>query len=111
MQGLRRIFAEGSAVVMIGAFAADPVVGWRKIEACFREGFAAASGVDFRHRDVKVRLHPGGNAAWLSCYQDARFEERGRLYDLKAVRVTWGLEKRNGEWRVVQAHWSLVASG
>lgn len=62
-----------------------------------------------RHRNIRIKVFAEGKAACLVCDQDGHGSYLGTPYAFKNVRTTWALEKRDGKWRVVQAHWSLVA--
>jgi ketosteroid isomerase-like protein len=60
-------------------------------------------------RDVKVRLAPSGKVAWFSCMLEDCGEYKGRASCWKDCRYTGVVEKRNGRWVIVQAHFSFAS--
>jgi len=61
---------------------------------------------DISFRDVVIKIHASGKIAWLSCYEDWNYIEQGQSISLKDGRMTWVLEKLNGNWVIVHVHWS-----
>lgn len=58
-------------------------------------------------RDLRVNLSRSGDVAWFSCILDDRGEWDGEPVAWINARWTGVLEKRGGEWLLVQQHFSL----
>ncbi len=57
-------------------------------------------------KDLRVSLSQSGDCAWWSCYLDDFNEWDGKPANWENVRWTGVLEKRDGDWRIVQMHFS-----
>ena len=60
-------------------------------------------------RDVRVAISKSGDAAWFSSLLEDCGEVKGRTACWKDCRYTGVLEKRQGTWVIVQAHFSLAS--
>lgn len=57
-------------------------------------------------KDLRVSLSQSGDCAWWSCYLDDFNEWDGKPTNWENVRWTGVLEKRDGDWKIVQMHFS-----
>jgi ketosteroid isomerase-like protein len=57
--------------------------------------------------DLKINLSESGTVAWFSTMLDDMGEWKGEPYHWENSRWTGVLEKRAGEWVIVQMHFSL----
>jgi hypothetical protein len=57
-------------------------------------------------KDLRIDLSRSGECAWWSCYLDDFNEWNGQPSNWKDVRWTGTLEKRDGNWVIVQMHFS-----
>lgn len=57
-------------------------------------------------KDLRVSLSQSGDCAWWSCYLDDFNEWDGKPVNWENVRWTGVLEKREGDWKIVQMHFS-----
>lgn len=62
-------------------------------------------------RDVRIRFSQAGDVAWFSCRFDDCGVWKGDEFCLENVRKTGVLEKRDGQWKIVQSHasWPIDA--
>ena len=60
-------------------------------------------------KDLRVNLSASGECAWWSCLLDDWGEFNGRPYKWQEARWTGVLEKRDGEWKIVQMHFSFAS--
>ena len=60
-------------------------------------------------REVKVDISKSGDFAWFSSLLEDCGEVKGRAACWKDCRYTGVLEKREGRWVIVQAHFSLAS--
>ena len=60
-------------------------------------------------RDLRIHLSRSGDVAWFSAILDDCGEYKGKAGCWKDTRWTGVLEKHDGRWVVMQAHFSLAA--
>jgi ketosteroid isomerase-like protein len=82
-------------------------IGWDSWKESLLNFFKSASNVVVTFKNHLIYVHPTGEVAWLSVLEDADWMEDGESLSIKDMRVTWVLEKINGNWKVVQLHASL----
>jgi ketosteroid isomerase-like protein len=58
----------------------------------------------FEFRDVRIRFSQEGDVAWFSCRLDDCGVWKGEEFCVADVRNTGVLEKRDGQWTIVQSH-------
>ena len=63
---------------------------------------------DFAVKDLRIKFTDLGNAAWYSCFLDDHAEWNGQPIGWDNCRWTGTLEKRNGQWVIVQMHFSFA---
>jgi uncharacterized protein (TIGR02246 family) len=100
-------FAHDTDMVIFSSIPTVSYVGWETFKEVVQEGFGKYGNTKVSFSDERVKVHPSGNVAWLSCYFDFDFVSEGQPTSVKGIRTTWILEKRNGNWVIVHAHWSL----
>ncbi|MGD2154641.1 MAG: nuclear transport factor 2 family protein [Gemmatimonadales bacterium] len=62
-------------------------------------------------RDLQITLSRSGDVAWFYCILDDVNEWRGQPASWMNTRWTGVLEKRHGQWRMVQMHFSHPVEG
>ncbi len=62
----------------------------------------------FKVKDLRVKTAEQGNAAWFSCMLDDHAEWNGQPVGWDDCRWTGTLEKRAGNWVIVQMHFSFA---
>lgn len=62
----------------------------------------------FKVKDLRVKSAEQGNAAWFSCMLDDHAEWNGQPVGWDDCRWTGTLEKRAGNWVIVQMHFSFA---
>ena len=63
-------------------------------------------GTTFKFRDLDITFSQSGDVAWYSCHLDDENEWNGQPASWLNVRWTGVLEKREGDWVIVQMHFS-----
>jgi ketosteroid isomerase-like protein len=58
----------------------------------------------FEYRDIKIHFSKSGNVAWFSCHFDDCAIWKGKENCMLNIRKTGVLEKRKGQWVIVQVH-------
>jgi ketosteroid isomerase-like protein len=66
--------------------------------------------VKYEIRDLEIRLSESGTVAWFYCIIDDVNEWKGQPASWMNTRWTGVLEKRKGNWVVVQMHFSFASS-
>lgn len=64
--------------------------------------------VGYEISDLKIGLHASGTVAWFYCLLDDWNEWKGQPANWENTRWTGVLEKRSGNWVIVQMHFSFV---
>jgi len=108
---LGQIFAHDPDLVVFGTDASERWVGWEAFRASVETQFAAYSDSELVTRDQVVTVHPSGEVAWTSEILDWRLMAGGEPVSLDGLRFTGVLEKRDGSWVFVQAHFSVPVAG
>ncbi len=63
---------------------------------------------DFSVKELKINFSQSGTVAWWSAYLDDHAELKGKPIGWDNARWTGVLEKREGEWVIVQMHFSFA---
>jgi len=64
--------------------------------------------IRYEIRDLKISLSECGTVAWYYCVLDDINEWKGKPAEWRNTRWTGVLEKRKGEWMIVQMHFSFA---
>ena len=111
MAGFDRLFAHDADAVSFGTDAAERFVGFDALRKSVTTQFASFEGSKLTVRDEVVKVSRGGDVAWFSEVVDWDTKAGGEAVSLKGCRFTGVLEKRDGEWKVVQFHASMPVQG
>ena len=105
---LYRTVAHDSALFWFSPDSAGTVRGYetfkQQVEGFFMNPAFVAVGSEMR--DMQIHLSRGGDVAWWSCILDDRNTWQGRPANWENVRWTGVVEKREGNWVIVQMHFS-----
>ncbi len=63
--------------------------------------------IRYEIRDLKIKFSRSGNVAWFFCMLDDINEWKGQPANWENTRWTGVLEKREGNWVIVQMHFSF----
>ena len=103
-----RHFAHDSTLFWFSPDSAGTLRGFaaqrQLVEQVFMNPAFVAVSSDFR--DMRVHLSRGGDVAWWSGIIDDRNTWQGRPAEWENVRWTGVAEKREGDWVIVQMHFS-----
>lgn len=108
LAGISALFAQDSGLVVYGTQANLHFVGWPAMEDSLRRQFAAIEEAVVTHRDTRVRVLAGGDAASVAALIDYRARIGGAPIDIRGARATYALERLDGLFRIVHMHWSLA---
>lgn len=111
MELFSKIFAHDEDMVMFGTDAAEHFVGWEPMKESMQKQFDAADSVQVAAREISIKVHKSGEVAWISLLIDLKGESMGESFGIEGMRFSGVLEKRNGNWLIVQVHASLPVQG
>jgi ketosteroid isomerase-like protein len=87
----------------------DTVVGWSQFEKLLDQWMDPRSKViGFDIRDLRLVVSGSGEVAWFSAVVDDDGEWDGKPWGAKDIRWTGVVEKRKGQWIIVQQHMSTA---
>ena len=66
--------------------------------------------IRYEIKDLKMNFSESGNVAWFFCMLDDINEWKGQPVNWENTRWTGVLEKREGNWIIVQMHFSYASS-
>ncbi|MGD8777924.1 MAG: nuclear transport factor 2 family protein [Ignavibacteria bacterium] len=107
MELLSKVYAHDPDMVVFGTEAGERIVGWDSLKAVMEKQFAATENSKFSIRDQVIKVHVSGTAAWFSELIDCEIVSEGETTNMEGLRATGVLEKRNGNWVIVQIHYSI----
>jgi hypothetical protein len=105
---LYRCFIHDSSLFYFSPDNAGTIRGFdqftKLVEQVFMNPAFKAVGSDFR--EMQITLSNSGDCAWWSCYLNDFNEWNGQPSNWINVRWTGVLENNNGEWKIMQMHFS-----
>jgi uncharacterized protein (TIGR02246 family) len=101
-------FATDPDVVMYGTGADEKRIGLKEIQAQAERDWSQTESAAVTYESISVSS--AGSVAWAAADASFRLKADGQEMTLPA-RITFVLENRNGQWLIVQAHFSLPAAG
>jgi len=111
MEMVSKIFAHDDDMVTFGTTAADRFVGWEAYKEFYIEWFEAVENIDVSVRDQVIKVHASGKVAWFSEIMDWNLVAQDEPVSVEGMRFTGVLERRDGNWVIVQIHASVPVAG
>jgi len=106
--GLVALFATDPDVVAIGSGADEKRIGPAQVKVQLERDFAQSESLLMRFEWLSISA--AGSVAWVAA--DCVFNARVSGEDMKlSGRLTAVLEKRGGQWLIMQEHLSMPSSG
>lgn len=106
-----KLVAHDDDMVSFGTDASERWVGWDGMKQSMEQQYASFEGTKLTVRDQVIHVNDTGNTAWFSELVDWHTTAGGQQVDLVGSRATGVLEKRDGNWLVVQMHFSVPVHG
>jgi uncharacterized protein (TIGR02246 family) len=103
------LFAKRPDTVMIPAIGSHVSTGWESITKGYASFFRNVEDCQMQCTVHSIQIFSNGQSACLTASQDATMRLNDRLVELKDVRMVWVLEKTDGQWKILNAHWSISA--
>ena len=96
--------------VLIGTDEAEYLSGWDEIEPS-TAGQLAIKNPKFKTRNLNIVMSENGDMASYTQLLDFTFTVGEESGEINNVRNSGVIKKVNGEWKVVQIHWSIGVQG
>ena len=111
MELFSKVFAHDDDMVVFGTDAAEHWIGWEQFKESAQKQFESMENIQLTTRELGIKVHKSGEVAWVSFLMDGKGEAMGEPFSLEGVRFTGVMEKRNGDWVIVQYHVSVPVAG
>jgi uncharacterized protein (TIGR02246 family) len=108
---ISELIAHDPDIVIFGTDAAERWVGYEEFRTAAEQQFAAMESVQISAYDEVFKIHNSGDVAWCSSIADIAGVSMGEDFEMAGLRFTAVLEKRDGKWMIVQAHFSVPVEG
>ena len=105
------IFAQDDDMVVFGTDAAEHFIGWEPMKESMQKQFDSLDTMQVVTRKLSIKIHKSAEVAWISFLMDAKGEAMGEPFEFVGARFTGVTEKRNGNWVIVQVHFSMPVAG
>ena len=105
------VMAHDPDMVIFGTDATERWVGYEEFRTAVEQQFAAMESVQISASDEVFKIHNSGEVAWCSSIVDITGVSMGEDFEMAGLRFTAVLEKRDGKWVIVQAHFSVPVEG
>jgi hypothetical protein len=105
---LYRCFAQDENLFYFSPANSGTIIGFEAFQELV-DGFFmldAFQAIRYEVKDLRINLSRSGEVAWYSAYLDDFNEWNGQSASWVNVRWTGTLEKRDGQWVIVQMHFS-----
>ncbi|NQT25911.1 nuclear transport factor 2 family protein [candidate division KSB1 bacterium] len=106
-----KVFAQDADMIVFGTDSPERAVGYEALKELVQKQFEETESTKISAKDRIIKVHDSGRVAWFSEVIDWEIEAEGQTVKLEGVRGTGILENRNGNWVIVQLHYSLPAGG
>jgi ketosteroid isomerase-like protein len=104
---IKEIWASEPDIVVFGTSSDEKLIGWEAISDAFKRQFNASQETYIAVSDQKIDINDTGNTAWFSEIINYNYVYHGKARKYEGLRFTGVLEKRDGEWKIVQSHMSI----
>lgn len=101
---MEHVVANDDRMVHIGTDKDEIWKGWDELHAATLEQFDGLEYYKAEVKDLQIHVSATGKVAWYSHLLDARIKANGNTTKWKEARFTGVLEKREGQWKLVQTH-------
>ncbi|WP_439183468.1 nuclear transport factor 2 family protein [Carboxylicivirga taeanensis] len=107
LQEFCNCFAQDEHTMNIGTDIDEIWYGWTDFYEWMTHAIHNKPDYTISAKDTRIQLSNDKNVAWYSQLLDTCFETKGEPFRLEGFRHTGVLEKRNGQWLIVQSHISV----
>lgn len=104
---VEQIWASDNEIVLFGTEGDEQMVGIDEIRKAMSRQFEELENTLINISEQKIHLSKDGNIAWFSEVLDYNFIYEGENMTFEGIRFTGVMEKRDGQWKLVQGHISV----
>ncbi|RLD82179.1 MAG: hypothetical protein DRJ15_02295 [Bacteroidetes bacterium] len=104
---VEQTWAPDDDIVLFGTDGDEQMVGFGEIKKAMSRQFDEFENTLINISDQKIKISKGGNTAWFSQVLDYNFIYQGENMSFEGIRSTGVMEKREGQWKLVQGHLSV----
>lgn len=103
--------AHDSEMISFGTDVNEHFIGYEALKKSMEDQFSSYEHCNVSVTSRVVTVHDSGLVAWYAETADWQIISNGKMFEIKNLRSTGVLEKRDETWYVVQYHVSLPVSG
>jgi ketosteroid isomerase-like protein len=107
---VHEIWAAEPDIVVFGTNSDEKIIGWEQIRSTLQRQYDSFEDTYISVRDQVIHVNETGNTAWFSEIMNYNYIYQGEARQFEGLRFTGVLEKKDGEWFIVQSHISIPGS-
>ncbi|MEZ5084490.1 MAG: nuclear transport factor 2 family protein [Bacteroidales bacterium] len=107
---VHEIWAPEPDIVVFGTNSNERLMGWDQIRNALENQFNSFEDTYISVHDQVININETGNTAWFSEVLNYNYIYQGEAVQYEGLRFTGVLQKKNGEWFIVQSHMSIPGS-
>ncbi|MBS2212443.1 nuclear transport factor 2 family protein [Carboxylicivirga mesophila] len=107
LEQFSKCFAQDENTLNIGTDLDEIWYGWYAFYEWMTQAIKTKPDYTIAAKDTRIQLSQCKEVAWYSQLLDTCFETKGEPFRLEGFRHTGVLEKRDGNWLIVQSHISV----
>ncbi len=104
MKTLGNLIVHDTDIVFFGTDENERWAGWPCVESALKKQFEAFSKIKIQTHNVVIHVSPTGKTAWFSLQRYVSLMTPDSVNEGMKTRVTGVMEKRDGDWKMVQYH-------
>ncbi|MBN2000296.1 nuclear transport factor 2 family protein [candidate division KSB1 bacterium] len=104
---LSKIVAHDEDMVNLGTDSVEYWVGWESLNTAFQKQWESFEKPEITYRNQSIKISQSRTVSWYSMLLDFTVVFEGKTVRWTGARTTGILEKREGEWKIVQFHNSM----
>lgn len=109
MELIRKVWAPDPDIMVFGTDSDERLMGWDAIRQAVEEQFRQFEDTYIAMNDLLIKVNETCNTAWFSANLHYNYVAAGKAVSYEGLRFTGVLEKRQGQWYIVQSHISIPA--
>lgn len=107
---VHEVWASEADIVVFGTNSDEKIIGWEDIKNTMQRQFNTFEETYISVRDQNIKVNKFGCTAWFSEVVNYNYIYNGEAKSFEGLRFTGVLEKKDGDWFIVQSHMSIPGS-
>lgn len=105
---VKEVWAQDDDIVIFGTDSDEKLIGWKQVKNTFLKQFEVFEETYISVTDQNIKINCDGKTAWFSEILNYNYTTtEGVSKSFEGIRFTGVLEKRDGNWLIVQSHMSI----